>query len=154
MKTVEREITITTASGNMITMTVKVARGWEKVTETSFCDGDNLDITTRKEIRKTEIILNVAGRIIKGDCFITIPELIPADLKAKGVVAFLNNNPVTEGVYNQLAPVVAGVIGAAETDEGWMNLQAAKAKARKVDTEYEAHTRAVENMMTCGGRSY
>jgi len=153
MKTIEKKATTTTEKGTVINMTVKVTRGWEKVTEHLYNDGWESDVEKMKEFNETTIVCEVRGQKYRGEFFTGM--FVPTEYKRKGVYAiFANKIGMSERVYNELNTVIEAAIAEAETDESWIRLLAAREKARKEEEEYDEHVRGVENMMTLNGKTY
>lgn len=153
MTTITKTTAATTEKGTVLNLTVTVKRGWEKVTEHLYNDGWESDIEKMRETNETTVVIEAKGVEYKGG--FRTGTSVPLEYKKQGVFAiFANKLGLSEEVYNNLNSVCEEAKKEAETDEGWIALQAKKAQSIKDEEEYNRHYNAVENMMTLNGKTY
>ena len=153
MKTTTNTTTITTEKGTVVKMTTTAIRGFEMVKETSFCDGNNVEIEKGKETNENITVLTINGKDYKG--YFTTN--MPADVLKGCFGCFLaGRQPIglSKSKYNELIDLVNLTKKEAETDETWIALQAKKAQSLKEEEEYYKNRKAVENAMTLNGKTY
>jgi hypothetical protein len=153
MKTMSNTTTITTEKGTVVKMVVTAIRGYEKVKEIAFCDGDNIEIETGKDTNENNITLTINGKDYIGYFTTKMPASV---LKGCFGVFLAGNQPIglSQVKYNELINIVNLTKKEAETDETWMVYQTKKTQLLKEEIEYDNHVKAVENMMTLNGHTY
>jgi hypothetical protein len=62
--------------------------------------------------------------------------------------------PFDADVYNVILTCVNEAKKEAETDLTWIDRMNVEANQDKINQEYDAHVKSVENMMTLNGRTY
>jgi hypothetical protein len=173
MKTIKKQITVTTERGTEVNMTVTAVRGYEEITEKVWVD-EYVECKSKKEINETTIESVVNGVTYKGGLYTIIPEkyksqgvhAILADkigvskavyesLNAVGVHAILADKiGVSKAVYESLNAVIASAKAEAETDADWIAYKEMKKRALEEEEAYYKHAKNVEDMMTLNGKTY
>ena len=143
MKTTVKQTTATTEKGTVINMTVTAIRGFEMVDVELFNDGDNSIVKQGKETNKTTVVLTINGKNYEGTL-----SVMPVQMqKERGCYAIFGNIGLSEKVYNELNSVVLEAKKEAEEDATWLELQAKKEANYKMNAEYDAHVKMMNNAM-------
>jgi len=153
MKNITKSATITTERGTVVNMTVNASRGFAIVEEEVYNDGWNSTVKSNQVTEKTEIVLVINGKSYKGSFTTDMPASV---LKGCYGVFLAGSQPIglSKEKYNDLTAVVAEARKEAETDQSWIDYRAKVAQSEKEAREYDAHVKAVNNMMTLNGRTY
>lgn len=146
MKT-SRTHTAITERGTVINMTVTCERDYIQVNETSFCDGDNVEITRGKEIKTNKIVLTINGKEYEG--YFGSEQFSESIKKGCYGVFLAGNQPIglSEAKYKELTAIVDEAKKEAETDANWMAYKAKCAENIKCQKEYDQHVKNVNKMM-------
>ncbi len=155
MKTATKTTTVTTTRGSVISVTATSTRGFEMVNETSFCDGDNIEIKIGRKTNNDILTLEFPGMKLTG--YLTTRKPSPTTPTFFGY--FISDRdkkvlPLDADVYNAILASVIEAKKDAETDQTWIDQMSVEANQDKINREYDAHVKAVNNRMTLNGRTY
>jgi len=150
MKTVVKQISVTTEKGNVLDIVITVKRGYEKAKKEIWVDEPST-IEKMEAIEETIVETRVNGNTFIGGVFPFVPE----EYKKAGYYGTLASKIlITKNVYHQIEKAIYEAETEAETDEDYKKYVEIMNKAAKNEEEYQQHVKNIENMMTLNGRTY
>jgi hypothetical protein len=117
------------------------------IKETSYCDGDNVEIMSPKKTNETTITLEFAGSKLTGE----ITRRRPSPTTPMFYGYFLSGHkvmPFDQSVYTAIEACQNAAIAEAETDESWIARMAAEQNADNEAKAYDKHVAMMAKAMS------